>query len=141
MGRVTIRVPLYKAYPEKFIELMKRVVEKHEELGPSSPLNDPSFIDMAAFKIKLEQADALRTESEALRAEAEEKMALARKLLGTSVGQTINTEGTLFHLIDIIKRLLLTKYRGEEESLSPFGFNVVIGKAKNGGRTKKVKVG
>lgn len=141
MGRVTIRIPLYKAYPEKFITLMKHVVRKHEEMGASSPLNDASVIDMADFKAKLEAADALRTESEALRGEAEAKMDQARKILGTSVGQTINTEGTLFYLIDIIKRVLLTKYRGEEESMSPFGFDVVKGKAKSGGRTKKKKLG
>lgn len=139
MGRKTVRVPLPKGYPTKFIDLMKHIVEKHEELGPSSPLNAPSIIDMADFKQKLEQADTLRQESEYHRAMAESKMNQAQVLLGTSAGQTINTDGTLYYMLHSIKRLLLVTYSGVEESLTPFGFNVVIGSAKGGGRPKKVK--
>jgi len=137
MARKTVRVPLPKGYPDKFIDLMKDIVEKHEELGASSPLNDPSVINMTDFKQKLEQADAMRKESIAHRAAAETKMNQAKHILGTDFGQTINTEGTLYYMLESIKMQLLNAHRGVEETLSTYGFDVVIGSASVGAKKKK----
>jgi hypothetical protein len=141
MAKVSLRVPLPFKYPDKLVDLMKGVVKKHEALAASSPLNNPSFIDMADFKAKLLAADELREKSIAARADAEAYMAQARMILGTAIGQSINTTGTLYFLLDLIKRILLVKYRGQEENLSMYGFEVVIGSTKPVGPKKKGKKG
>jgi hypothetical protein len=140
MAKVSIRVPLPVKSLERLIELMKSVVAKHEAMGISSPLNNPAFIDMPAFKAKVLAAEELREKSIAARADAEAYMGQAKSILGTAIGQSINTEGTLYYLLDIIKRMLLVKYRGQEETLSIFGFKVVIGTTKPVGPKTKVKV-
>ena len=137
--KVSLRIPLPKGHPDKFIQIMKDVIEEHEELGVASPLNNPTFVDMADFKQKLLQADQLREASIAARAEAEALMGQAKKILGTSVGQSINTEGTLYYMLESIKKVLLVKYRGVEQDLESFGFHVVVGSTKKVGRKKKVK--
>lgn len=119
---------------------MKDVVEKHEAMGVSSPLNNTSLIDMADFKQKMLQADALREESIRLRALSETKMSESKTILGTNIGQTISTEGTLFYLLNIIKRILLIKYNDVPVTIDEFGFRAIVGTAHGVGRKKKVKV-
>ena len=68
---------------------------KNEELGASSPLNDPSIVDLTDFKLKLTEAVQLRTEAEELRALAKSKLAQADFILGIKRGQTIHTDGIL----------------------------------------------
>jgi hypothetical protein len=58
-------------------------------------------------------------------------MMQAKTDYGTAKGQTVQTKGTLYFTADVIKRRLLTTYKGNEESLSNFGFDVVVGQAKN----------
>jgi hypothetical protein len=137
MAKVSIRVPLPKDQPAKFLQIMKDVVKKHEQLGASSPLNNPSFIDMGDFKAKVLQADELREKSIAARADAEAFMNQAKTIMGISAGQSINTDGTLYYLLDVIKKMLLVKYRGNPEDLTPYGFHVVVGTTKKVGRKRK----
>jgi len=139
MAKKTVRVKIEFKNPGKFTDLLQGVVAKHEELGNSSPLKNNGMIDMDDFKAKLEQALELRNESLALRAEAESKMSQARVILGTQLWQNINTTGTLYYLVNLVKKYLLVHYAGVEEELSPFGFNVVIGTAKGIGRKRKPK--
>ena len=139
MAKRTVRIPLPKGSPEQFVNLLKHIVRHHEELGASSPLNVSSLIDMADFKQKLLQADALREESIEHLAEARAKLGQAKKILGLQLGQTINTEGTLFCMLETIKRLLLNHYRVEEQNLEKFGFHVVVGEARFIGRPRKKK--
>lgn len=136
--KVSLRVPLPKGHPDKFIQIMKDIVEEHEQLGAASPLSDPAFVDMVDFKQKLLQADALREASLAARADAEAYMDQARAILGTNTGQTINTNGTLYYMLDTIKKVLLVKNKGTEQNLEHFGFHVVRGATKKVGRKRKV---
>ena len=64
-------------------------------------------------------------------------MQQARQVLGIDVGQTIDTLGTTYSDVDLIKGRLLNKFKGTEEALSQYGFNVVISTAK--APTKKPK--
>lgn len=139
MAKKTLRIPLYPKQPDKFIDLMKKVVERHESEGASSPLNDPSFVDMADFKAKLLQAEALRNESIEHRAEAEAKMDEAKSILGINKGQTISNTTTLYHMLDKIKSLLLVKNSDQPKHLVVYGFDVVEDTAKGVGRPKKKK--
>jgi hypothetical protein len=139
MAKVITRIPLHRNKPDKFIQLMKDVVARHEADGVASPLNSAPWIDMPAFKLKLQQAETLREESIAARIIAEEKMNQARQILGTGAGQTIFTKGSLYYELELIKRHLMGKYREYPEGMSKHGFDVVIGTAKGVGRPKKNK--
>jgi len=137
MAKVTVRIPLYKDQPKKFVNLLKKVAEHHDKLGATSPLNDTSIIDMTNFKQKLAAAVQLRTEAEELRALAKSKLAQANFILGITRGLNINTKGTLYNLLDIAKQFLKARFYGSEKELVLFGFHVVIDTAKGIGRRKK----
>jgi hypothetical protein len=139
MSKITLRIPLYPKQPKKFIDLMKKVVEKHEEDGASSLLNNPDYIDMADFKAKLLQAEGLRKESLYHRAQAEIKMEESKNILGTGKGSSIDLPDTLYHMLNKIKRLLLVKFTNEPMALAEYGFDVVVDTAKGVGRPKKKK--
>jgi hypothetical protein len=139
MAKRTVRVSLYPNIIDKFMDLAKAVVARHELEGASSPLNNAATIDMAAFKAKMLQADALRQESIAHRAHAEAKMMEAKAIMGLSAGQTISTERTLYHEMNRIKRFLMVRFASDEKSLCEFGFDVILGTARFIGRPKKKK--
>jgi len=141
MAKRTVRIPLYKDQPNRFVRLLQKVSEHHEELGASSPLNDPSIVDMADFKQKLEEAVLLRTEAEELRALAKSKLAQADVILGIKRGQNIHTHGTLYNMLDIVKQFLKARFNGIEKQLLLFGFHVVIDTAKGIGRKRKKEKG
>jgi hypothetical protein len=61
----------------------------------------------------------------------------AKTLYGTAEGQTINTLGTLYNMVGTIRDILLITYKDNEEELSKWGFNVVIGQAKSPKRKPK----
>jgi len=141
MAKRTVRIPLYKNQPDKFVRLLQKVVEHHEELGASSPLNDPSIVDMADFKLKLTEAVQLRTEAEELRGLAKSKLAQADVILGIKRGQNIHMQGTLYNMLDIVKQFLKARFYGIEKQLLLFGFHVVIDTAIGIGRKRKTGTG
>jgi hypothetical protein len=131
MARRTIRVTVPSSQPEAFSKLLNTIVRKHLELGAASPLaNDPD-IDMGLFATNVATADDLRDKSEDFRSKSGETMLQANNIYGTSKGQTIFTPNTLLNSCDTIKKELLKKYKGSEESLAIFGYDVVVGQAKS----------
>ncbi len=131
MARKTIKVEVPTGKPEEFSKLLNNIQKQHTLLGENSPLNGKQGIDMAAFASLLEQADDLRDQSENLKAQSEDKMQQAKNIYGTGKAQGINTPGTLSNTLDLIKKTLLLYFRGNEEALGSFGFNVVVGQAKS----------
>lgn len=136
MARRTLKVRVPVGNTEEFSKLLNDIRKQHLLLGEGSPLNGDTSIDMAAFIDSLEVADDLKDEGDLLKAQSEEKIQQAKNIYGTSKGQGVETPGTLYNKCDVIKKKLLLKYRGNEEALSSFGFDVVIGLAK--GRKAKV---
>jgi hypothetical protein len=129
MSRKTVRVEIPSRKPDDFISLLVKVNNKHEELGESSPLLPLNKMDVYAGK--LGQATALRDESKALRAQSESKMEEAMLNLGIAPGQTRETPDTLYNLVLRVRDVLLVTHQGNEEKLSEWGFNVVVGQAKS----------
>ena len=127
MPKVNIRVTLPRKSPIKLIHLNKRIIKRHEDLGAASPLNE---FDMDDFKTKTQQAQDIREQAAKHAAQAQALNEQARILLGINIGQNSFTEGTLYNMLVIMRNRLLLVYRRVEESLSPFGFNVVIRKSK-----------
>ncbi len=130
MARKTLRIEVPVKHPDKFSKLLNHIKDRDIALGANSPLKEDPDIDMTDFVTKLEQADSLRRQSEQLREQSENLMQQAKSIYGTAPGQNILTPGTLYYKVDVIKKSLMKKYKGNEEALSTFGFNVVAGVAK-----------
>jgi hypothetical protein len=137
MPRKTVRVDIPVHQPDKYMTLVERVWKKHDDLGISSPLHNSTVVDMTDFEAKLNQAQEYRKQALEHYATAQKLMQESRVLMGLEDGQTINTKGTLYYMLDLVKRTLMTVHMGNEESLSEWGFNVVVRMANVGRKRKK----
>jgi hypothetical protein len=137
MGRRTTRIPIYTGNPQEMNDLVKDIWEKHLSMGASSPLLNNPLIDMTLFGNLKTEALAKREEAERLYAEAQGVMEQWRVLMGIDKGQTIDSVDTLYYLVSQIKRYLLVKHPLTPESLSPWGFKVVVRMSKSPVRKKK----
>lgn len=131
MARRTIKINLQARNPEKFLTLCDDIVEKNAELGASSPLADGQLLDMSDFAVLAAKARALREKALEHYAQAEAAMEESRRLIGINDGQTIDTPETLLFYVNRIKKWLLALSPVNPKELSPWGFNVVVGEAKN----------
>jgi hypothetical protein len=92
---------------------------------------------MAAFDNLTTDAAEKRRLANLKDREAQDKYEELSVKAGTGKGQTKDTKDTLRWFMRQVKDLLLIVYNGNEEALSPFGFNVVIRKT---GSRKHVRV-
>lgn len=140
MARKTVKVKVPINSPDKFITLMESILKHHTKLGKESPLNNHPRVDFRRLGTNVKQASELRDQAAALYAKAEELMMQARKLMGLEAGQNIHTPGTAYNASGEIKKHLLNHHSGEEEALSNYGFEVVVGSARTGVKRKKKDV-
>lgn len=127
MARRTVRVTLPTSKPDEFVKLVATTIATHDAAPAESDL---SLEEVAALRDLHTQISDLRSRSAALHAEAEALSQKAQTLMGVAKGQSVNTQGTLYFLMTGLRAKLLLKYRGLEEALSKYGFNVVIGMSK-----------
>lgn len=137
MARRTVRVEIPISKPDEFAKLLKKVVDKNTAMGALSPLKNFAQVNMLTFDTKRADADKFRADSENLRQQSETKMEQARNVFGTAKGQNVNTPGTCYNMVNLIKDFLLINYAGNEEILSEWGFKVVVGAAKSPTPKKK----
>ena len=138
MARRTVKIKIPIAKPDTFSKLLKSIIKRHEALGKESPLNGFVKVDMKTFGPRTTKADAHRAKSEALKDTSEAEMELAKNVYGTAEGQTAETPGTLYNDVEAILHLFRgSTYKGTEEAISEWGFNVVIGSAKSPKRKPK----
>lgn len=130
MGRKTIRVNLPVDEPDETNTLCDRILEKHTALGASSPLT--GLFDMTDFGTKLTFCKDNRKLAAKKDGESQKKFNEAAKLCGIAEGQNKQTEGTLYVFVLAIRDYLLIKFRDTPESLSEWGFAVVV--SQTGGR-------
>ena len=124
-----VRVDIPIASSLKMEILGDAILDRHSELGPSSPLNTPE-IDMTAyetvhnlFREKFNFATGFHAQGEALTQQANVS-------LGVAPEQSKDTPGTIyFHMLRIRNFLLLVN-DGTEEELTTYGYNVVIDKVR-----------
>ena len=130
MARTTVRVKYPKGSGEKLLKLFEEIIEQHKKLGDASPLKNFAWLDMNEFEKQTAIAGKKRQESIEHRTESEVLMEEANNIIGTGVGQTNRSKGTLLFMMTTIRDLLLNHFKQQEEALSEFGFDVVIGKAR-----------
>ncbi len=124
MSRKTVRVDLPRSSPEGLIKLAEDIVKQHKKLGNKSPLDDDFVKQLESTN---SEANTKKDEANGLHAQGEEVNQDADKLLGTAEGMTGENEGTVYALLLDAKDDLLHAFRGREQALESFGFNVVIG--------------
>ena len=124
----TVRVDIPIKSPDEFNKLAEKILAKCKEMGDECPIKK-AIVDLLAALTKT-QAEK-RAEASKLHAQAEAATLKADTALGVAPGQNVNTADTMYHAVTIIRDMLLIEYNGDEEMLSEFGFNVVIGSAKS----------
>jgi hypothetical protein len=124
MSKRNVRVELFLDEPDPTLKLCEGILEKHTSLGAGSPLTD--FFDMADFAAKITSAKAFRKQAKKDEASSQSKFNECRVKCGIAEGQNKQTTGTLYYMVLSIRDFLLLKFRATPESLSLWGFNVVV---------------
>lgn len=137
MPRKTVRVDIPIANPTKYTHLIEKLWDKHIAMGAGSPLHNNPLIDTAKFETLKDEVLQKRAQAEEMYDTAQALMQQARRAMGNDKGQNINTPDTLYFLLNNIRQYLLIKNIGAEESLSSWGFNVVVSTANVGAKKKK----
>jgi hypothetical protein len=122
-GRRTIRVDIPVDSPDGMLDLCEAVTARHEALGGGSPI---TLVDMAVFKANHIEARTQHNTGNNKHKEAEGKTQDMIRIIGTGKGQKVNTEGTLYYIIGLVRDTLLAKHKNHEEQLEQWGFNIVI---------------
>jgi len=134
MARKTIRIKLPRKSPSNLLLLLSDIKKKHDDLGANSPLD---ATDAAAIDALITSLQPKYTEAKELEAGAQILNEQVRVGLGMYIGQTAQTPGTGMYLTTKLRDLLLSLHKGNEESLSLYGFNVVVGQARIPRRRKE----
>lgn len=128
MARKTVRVDIPTSSPESLMNLGQSILKKHTDDGDASPLDKDKMSKLsAALAIAAPQNQAAKDAD----AVAQKARQTRDQALGTADGQTAYTKDTALNLITYARDLLLVEDEGEEESLTAYGFNVVVGSAKS----------
>lgn len=123
----TPNIKLPKRSINMFLPAVKKTIKRHEELGDKSPLAN---FDMKKFTTRVIQAEEHLAKARDLHDDAEELFDEAIKSMGFHKDQNVNTKGTLYYTLASIRDFLLFKFKGTEEELEKWGFNVVISMSK-----------
>lgn len=134
MARKTVRVELPRKNTDDLLKLMDKIIQRDTDLDADSPLDDAIIIALKAKRDEVKPIRKAGTDAEAL---AQQKNQEARQKLGIDKGQTIEIPGTGIYMVKDIQEKLLNKFKGNEEQLTTFGFDVVVGSfAPKGGKPK-----
>lgn len=125
-----VKVEIPKDSPKKTIELCDAIILKHTNDGASSSLT--ALLDMALFGTRLANIKQLRKDAAENAGKAEGRYHFMQFLCGLSKGQNKQTQNTVYWFVLNCRDVLLVKYRGIEQELETWGFNVVI--TSTGGR-------
>lgn len=136
MPRKTIKVEIPIKSPTKMEILVDAILAEHTAQGIGSPL---ASLDMAGLATLIATEKAKRLEGQNYHSAAQAATQLANAALGIAEEQNVNTEGTIYYYLARFRDILLVKYENSEESISKFGYNVVIDKV-NGRKTIRVDI-
>ena len=120
MSRKNVRVVIPRNADE-LIQLGESIVAKHNEDPVNSPL---AGLDMAAFETAVVAAEAKSEEVKQLRRDAETATEDRDTLLGHRKDQNTNTSGTVLNFVVSSRDILLGAFKGNEQHLGDFGFDV-----------------
>lgn len=117
-GAVQVIIPLRAA---ALIELAKLVMQKHYNDGSSSLLQS---LDWNTLNTRLYEAEQKLQEGQALNRDKEKATQALHIALGTDKGQSSKTPNTVQYIVRAVRDLLLGNFRGREQELGAWGFEV-----------------
>ena len=132
--RKTVRVELPTSSPDDFLVLIQAIIAKHTKDGAGSPLDAKKMATLSAL---CAAATAKNQEAKTADAAAQQARQMRDTALGLAKSQTTQTPDTGLALATYVRDQLLLTYKGTEEALSAYGFEVVVGSAKTATRAKK----
>ncbi len=135
MALKDVKITLPVNQPDDTLKLGNSIVKKHTLLDTDSPLN--GLFNITDFDTALQNITGLRQQAAAANATRQSHYNMAANKCGIGAGQNKQTKDTIYWYVLKIRDFLLVKYRGTEEQLSAWGYNVVI--SENAGR-KTVRV-
>lgn len=107
--------------PNLLIQLAKDILQKHDNDGASSLLH---HLDMEALRTKLYKAEKAQEEAGKASRDKENATQTRNLALGIERGQTSKTPNTVKYIVKSIRDLLLGYFRGREQELGDWGFEV-----------------
>lgn len=117
-GSVQVLIPT-KA--DQLITLAKLIQQKHVQDGSDSPLHN---LDWNTLSMRLAEAEQRYEEGSKLSREKENATQVRNLALGTDRSQNSKTTGTVKYLVRAVRDVLLGIYRGKEQELGNWGFEV-----------------
>lgn len=129
MSRKNVRVVIPRNADE-LIVLSESIVAKHNEDPATSPL---AGLDMAAFEALAVDGKTANEKVKQLRRNAETATEQRDTLLGHRKDQSTNTPNTLLNFVVRSRDILLGSFKGTEQRLGDFGFEVNQSSAGSGG--------
>ena len=123
MAKRNVKIDLRYGQPVPMIETSDSIIKKHTELGDNSPLKT---INLQGFTtVKQVAADNLGLGNEHKKI-ADKAFAESDLALGIAKGQTLQTPDTIYYYLALVRDQLLIAYKGREELIEEWGFNVQI---------------
>lgn len=120
MARKNVKVVI-PTNADELIELGEGIIAKHTADGAGSPL---SGLDMTAFTTRVTDAETQNSLQKQLRRDAELATESRDGLLGRHKDQNVNSDGTVLNMVSRVRDMLLGLYKGNEQQLGLWGFDV-----------------
>ena len=117
-GRVQVIIP---RNADELIALAKNVMQKHYNDGSASLLHD---LDWDLVSNKLYEAEMKLEEARQVNRDKEKATQARNIALGIDKGQTSRTPNTVKYIVKSIRDTLLGLFRGREQELGDWGFEV-----------------
>lgn len=123
MAKRSIRKPIPRSRYGEMMRIARRLVDKDEQMGDTSPLKD---LEMKQFRDNVNTAADVWEQAKKHRQKSEALMQKFRGMLGVEVGQNMSTPDTIYYFMGLCRDLLAVKFRGNEDEMSTWGFDIVI---------------
>ncbi len=117
---------------EQIIALAKLILQKHYSDGPNSLLQS---LNWDLLNTRLSEAEQKAQEAQAVNREKEKATQLRNIALGLDKGQNTKTTNTIKYIVRAVRDLLLGMYRGSEQMLGDWGFEVNFSAGGDGAAT------
>lgn len=117
-GAVQVIIP---RNANELIALAKKVMEKHYLDGGASLLKD---LPLDVLNNKLYEAETKQEEARKANRDKEKATQMRNIALGLDQGQTSKTPNTVKYIVKSVRDLLLGTFRGREQELGDWGFEV-----------------
>jgi len=107
--------------PDMLIELVGKILEKHNQDGPNSTLN---ALDMPLLQNIYTSVEAENIKAKQMQKNIETLIEKHNKELGIHKSQTLDTKGTVRFLTVAVRNTLLGLLKGNEQALGDYGYVV-----------------